>query len=129
MRQQRSRPRVEELKTCLRQQYDSLSPANQVAKAIAYSLNRWDGLARFLDDGRLCMTNSAAERALRGIAVGRRNWTFACSDTGGQRAAVGSFHFRVWLILRPRSSRGTSGRIPRFRPTAVWSGDSRSEPR
>jgi len=88
VRQQRSRPRVEELETWLRQQYDRLSPANQVAKAIAYSLNRWDGLARFLDDGRLCMTNNAAERGLRGIAVGRRNWTFAGSDAGGQRAAA-----------------------------------------
>jgi hypothetical protein len=57
----------------------------QVAKAITYSLTRWDGLARFLDDGRLCMTNNAAERALRGIAVGRHNWTFAGSDAGGRR--------------------------------------------
>ena len=72
----------------LREQYARLSPANQVAKAIAYSLNRWDGLARFLDDGRLCMTNNAAERALRGIAVGRHNWTFAGSDNGGRRAAA-----------------------------------------
>ena len=60
----------------------------QAAKAIAYSLKRWDGLARFLDDGRLCMTNNAAERALRGIAVGRHNWTFAGSDAGGRRAAA-----------------------------------------
>ena len=43
---------------------------------------------RFLEDGRICMTNNAAERALRGIAVGRRNWTFAGSDAGGQRAAA-----------------------------------------
>ncbi|MFO1157312.1 MAG: IS66 family transposase [Reyranellaceae bacterium] len=88
VRQERSRPRVEALEAWLRAQYDRLSPAGQVAKAIAYSLNRWDGLARFLDDGRLCMTNNAAERALRGIAVGRHNWTFAGSDAGGQRAAA-----------------------------------------
>jgi len=88
VRQQRSRPRVEALETWLREQHDRLSPASQVAKAIAYSLNRWDGLVRFLDDGRLCMTNNAAERALRGIAVGRHNWTFAGSDTGGRRAAA-----------------------------------------
>lgn len=88
VRQERSRPRVEALETWLREQYDRLSPAGQVAKAIAYSLNRWDGLARFLDDGRLCMTNNAAERALRGIAVGRHNWTFAGSDNGGRRAAA-----------------------------------------
>ena len=88
VRQQRSRPRVEALGTWLREQHARLSAANQVAKAIAYSLNGWDSLVRFLDDGRLCMTNNAAERALRGIAVGRHNWTFAGSDAGGRRAAA-----------------------------------------
>ncbi len=53
-----------------------------------YPLNRWTELTRFLDDGRLCMSNNAAERALRPIAVGRHNWTFAGSDEGGRRAAA-----------------------------------------
>ena len=53
-----------------------------------YTLKRWAAFTRFLDDGRICMTNNAAERAVRGIAVGRRNWTFCGSDSGGQRAAV-----------------------------------------
>jgi transposase len=88
VRQEHSRPRVEALEAWLRTQYDRLSPNNQVAKAIAYSLNRWDSLTRFLDDGRLCMSNNAAERALRGIAVGRHHWTFAGSDAGGWRAAA-----------------------------------------
>lgn len=52
------------------------------------SLKRWAALTRFLDDGRLCMTNNAAERELRAVAVGRRNWTFAGSDEGGRRAAA-----------------------------------------
>jgi transposase len=56
--------------------------------AAACSLNRWSGLVRFLDDGRLCMSNNAAERALRCVAVGRHNWTFAGSDEGGRRAAA-----------------------------------------
>ena len=73
VRQQHSRPRVEALGIWLREQYAKLSPNSQVAKAIAYSLNVWDALVRFLDDGRLCMTNNAAERALRCIAVGRNN--------------------------------------------------------
>ena len=81
VRHERSRPPVEALGAWL-------SPNNQVAKAIAYSLNAWDALVRFLDDGRLCMTNNAAERALRCIAVGRHNWTFAGSDAGGRRAAA-----------------------------------------
>jgi transposase len=63
-------------------------PGSLVAKPIAYSLNCWDGLVRFLDDGRLCMTDNAAERALRCSAVGRHNWTFAGSDAGGRRAAA-----------------------------------------
>ena len=50
-------------------------------------LERWPSFARFLDDGRVCMTNNAAERALRGLALGRRAWLFAGSDRGGQRAA------------------------------------------
>ncbi|MPZ36255.1 MAG: transposase [Rhodospirillales bacterium] len=69
VRQQRSRPRVGALGTWLREQHARLSPHGKVAKAIAYSLNAWDALVRFLDDGRLCMTNNAAERALRGIAT------------------------------------------------------------
>ena len=88
VRQERSRPRVEALGVWLRQQHARLSPHGKVAKAIAYSLNAWDALVRFLDDGRLCMTNNAAERALRCIAVGRNNWTFAGSDAGGRRAAA-----------------------------------------
>ncbi len=62
--------------------------ARKTGKAIAYSLNAWDALVRFLDDGRLCMSNNAAERAMRPVATGRRNWTFAGSDEGGRRAAA-----------------------------------------
>ena len=79
---------LEDLGIWLREQHGRLSPNSQVAKAIAYSLNAWDALVRFLDDGRLCLTNNAAERALRCIAVGRNNWTFAGSDAGGRRAAA-----------------------------------------
>ncbi len=65
-----------------------LSRHNEVAKAIDYMLKRWAAFVRFLDDGRICLTNNAAERALRGIAVGRKNWLFAGSDRGGERAAA-----------------------------------------
>ena len=70
------------------QQQDRLSRKSEVGKAIAYALKRWAALTRFLDDGRICLSNNAAERALRGVAVGRRNWTFAGSDRGGERAAA-----------------------------------------
>jgi hypothetical protein len=65
-----------------------LSRTNDVAKAMDYMLRRWPVFARFLEDGRICLTNNAAERALRGIALGRKSWLFAGSDRGGQRAAV-----------------------------------------
>jgi hypothetical protein len=53
-----------------------------------YMLKRWDAFTRFLGDGRICVSNNAAERALRGIALGRRSWLFAGSDRGGRRAAI-----------------------------------------
>ena len=61
---------------------------SDLAKAINYMLCRWDSFTRFLHDGRICMTNNAAERMLRTVAIGRRNWTFAGSDRGGHRAAA-----------------------------------------
>jgi len=88
VRAERSRPLLTDLETWLRSERRRLSSKSEVAKAIDYSLKRWPALTRFLDDGRLCMSNNAAERALRGIAVGRHNWTFAGSDEGGRRAAA-----------------------------------------
>jgi transposase len=72
----------------LRAQRKRLSPRSETAQAIDYLLRCWALFSRFLKHGRICLSNNAAERALRGIAVGRRNWTFCGSDTGGHRAAV-----------------------------------------
>ena len=58
------------------------------AKAMDYMLKRWDGFARFLDDGCICLTNNASERALRPLCLGRKSWLFAGSDRGDARAAV-----------------------------------------
>jgi len=88
VRQERSCPLVVELEAWLREQRGKLSSKSDTAKAIHYSLKRWPALTRFLDDGRLCMSNNAAERILRCVAVGRHNWTFAGSDEGGRRAAA-----------------------------------------
>ena len=66
----------------------ALSNASSVAKPIDYLLRRWDRFARFIDDGRICLTNNAAERALRGFALGRKSWLFAGSERGAERAAV-----------------------------------------
>jgi transposase len=88
VRQERSRSLVTELQTWLSEQRTKLSRNNDTRKAIHYILSRWDAFTRFLDDGRLCMSNNAAERELRAVAVGRRNWTFAGSNEGGRRAAA-----------------------------------------
>ena len=88
VRQQRSKPIVDNLETWMRAERKKLSSKNPVAKAMDYSLKRWPAFTRFLDDGRICLSNNAAERAVRGIAVGRRNWTFCGSDAGGRRAAA-----------------------------------------
>jgi len=88
VRQEVSRPRVTELETWMREQRAKLSHHNPVAKAFDYMLKRWDGFTRFLDDGRIDLSNNAAERALRGIALGRKSWLFCGSDRGGRRAAI-----------------------------------------
>jgi len=88
VRQERVAPLVSELETWMRQEYGKLSRHSDVAKAMNYMLSRWQTFTRFLDDGRICITNNAAERALRGIALGRKSWLFAGSDRGGERAAV-----------------------------------------
>jgi transposase len=88
VRAEGSKPLIVALEAWLRQQRQRLSAKSDVAGAIDYALKRWPALTRFLDDGRLCLSNNAAERALRGIAVGRNNWTFAGSDEGGRRAAA-----------------------------------------
>ncbi len=88
VRQERSKPLVDALEIWLRAERKKLSSKAPVAEAIGYSLKRWPAFTRFLDDGRICMSNNAAERAVRGIAVGRKNWTFCGSDSGGRRAAA-----------------------------------------
>ncbi len=81
-------PLVAELEGWMRAERARLSRHNDVAKAMDYMLTRWAAFTRFLEDGRICLTNNAAERALRCVAVGRRNWTFCGSDRGGERAAA-----------------------------------------
>jgi len=87
-RQEHSAPLVADLEAWMRSHRAKLSSNNKVAEAMDYMLKRWASFARFLEDGRICLTNNAAERALRGIALGRKSWLFAGSDRGGQRAAV-----------------------------------------
>ena len=88
VRTEHIKPLVDNLEAWMREHRAGLSKHAPVAKAMDYMLKRWEGFTRFLHDGRVCLSNNAAERALRGIALGRKSWLFAGSDRGGQRAAV-----------------------------------------
>jgi transposase len=88
VRQEKSAPLVVALEAWMREERRKLSRHSDVAGAIDYMLKRWSSFTRFLEDGRICLTNNAAERALRGLALGRKAWLFAGSDRGGQRAAL-----------------------------------------
>ena len=87
-RQEHSAALMADLHDWLHAQLARLSRNHDLAKAINYMLRRWPAFTRFLDDGRVCITNNAAERALRCITLGRKSWLFCGSDRGGQRAAV-----------------------------------------
>ena len=88
MRQMVSRPLVEDLQVYMREQLAELSRGHDLAKAFNNILKRWASFTLFLEDGRVCLSNNAAERGLRGIALGRKSWLFCGSDRGGRRAAA-----------------------------------------
>ena len=81
-------PLVAELESWMRTARARMSRHAEVGKAMDYMLKRWNTFSRFLDDGRICLTNNAAERALRGVALGRKAWLFCGWDRGGERAAA-----------------------------------------
>jgi transposase len=87
-RQARAGPLLEALRNWLQELLPRVSKKSELAKAIGYSLARWQALTRYVDDGRLEMDNNAAERALRGVSLGRKNFLFMGSDAGGERAAA-----------------------------------------
>jgi hypothetical protein len=87
-RQARAGPLLEALRNWLQELLPRVSKKSELAKAIGYSLARWQALTRYVDDGRLEMDNNAAERALRGVSLGRKNFLFMGSNAGGERAAA-----------------------------------------
>ena len=87
-RRRLSRPLVDDLHAFMSAQLARLARGHDLVKAINYILKRWPAFTRFLEDGRVCLSNNAAERGLRGIALGRKSWLFCGSDRGGQRAAA-----------------------------------------
>jgi transposase len=88
IRQARARPLLDELRRWMEKALRTLSSKSETAGAIRYALSRWRALTRYSDDGRLEIDNSAAERALRAVALGRKNFLFVGSNCGGERAAA-----------------------------------------
>jgi transposase len=87
-RQAHVRPLLDQLHAWLSAMLETLSRKSDTSRAILYALNRWEALTRYCDDGQLEIDNLAVERALRGVAIGRRNYLFAGADSGGERAAA-----------------------------------------
>ena len=100
VRQKQSASLLADLKAWLGEERARLSRSASVAKPIDYLLKRWDRFAAFLGDGRICLSNNSAERALRGFALGRKSWLFAGSERGADRAA-----FTMTLIMTAKLNR------------------------
>lgn len=117
-----------------------MSKYNPIAKAINYMFEkegRWEAFTNFLDDGRVCLTNNAAERALRGVALGRKAWLFAGSERGGERAAfmyslivtakLNDVDPQAWLAdVLARMPNLTVSRLPEMLPWNWTGGGCRS---
>lgn len=88
MRQRLARPRLDELATWLDVQLAKIPGKSDLAGAIRYARSRWSALTRYLDHGRLEISNNAAENQIRPLKLGAKNWLFAGSDAGGERAAL-----------------------------------------
>ena len=108
VRQTRARPLLDDLRRWMEKGLRSLSSKSETAAAIRYALSRWRALTRYTDDGLLEIDNSAAERALRAVALGRKNFLFAGLDRGGERAAA------MYIRSRPSCCQKAS-RFPRSR--------------
>ena len=88
VRQEQAQPLVESMRQWFETTLSKLSRKSETTVAIRYALSRWDALTRYIEDGHIEIDNNAAERSLRGVALGRKNYLFAGSDAGGERAAA-----------------------------------------
>lgn len=128
LRQERSKPILDQMLPWLQAQKSAFLPKSPMGKAIGYALNQWTALNRYLDDGTLAIDNNAAERALRPVAVGRKNWLFAGSADGGKRAAVlysiiGSCALQgvePWAYLKDVLQRLANGEDPASLTPRLW---------
>jgi hypothetical protein len=131
-RQERSAALVAALEDWMRAKRVKLTRHAAVAKAIDYMITRWPAFTRFLADGHICLSNNAAERALRGLALGRKSWLFAGSERGAERAAV--MYTLIQLqnsttsIRRPRSLTSSPASPTRHRPASSSSSHGTGTP-
>jgi transposase len=88
VRQEQAKLLLDAMHDWLHESLGKLSAKSETTKAIRYMLERWQALTRYVDDGRIEIDNNIAERALRTVALGRKNWLHCGSDTGGERAAA-----------------------------------------
>jgi transposase len=127
LRQQESKPVLEQLQRYLLEEQEAVLPQSPMGEAITYTLNQWEALVRYADDGDLAIDNNAAERAIRPLAIGRKNYLFVGSDAGGRTAAIlyslveGARRagLDVWLYLRDLLTRLPSApmsQLPEFLP-------------
>lgn len=87
LRKQHARPILDDLKTWIRETLPTIPQKHKLAETMRYALSRWEALSVYIDDGRVEIDNNIAERAIRPIGIGRKNWLFAGSDKGGERIA------------------------------------------
>ena len=87
-RQQHARPVLRDFRGWIDQQLAAVLPKSPIAQACSYTLNQWDALMRYTDDGALSIDNNISERTVKIPAIGRKNWLFVASETGGHRAAI-----------------------------------------
>jgi hypothetical protein len=88
LREEKSKPVLERFKAWLDEEAIAALPKSAFGQAVGYARNQWQALIRYVEDGELEVDNNASERALRRVAIGRKNWMFAGSDAGGERAAI-----------------------------------------
>ena len=128
LRVQQSAPLLEDFKPWLEAIQSQVLPKSQLGKALGYTLRQWDALSRFVDDGRLKLDNNRCERAIRQVAIGRKNWMFAGSDEGGRRAAAlysligGCIELKVdpFAYLSEVLQRGAEGEDPVQLTPLAW---------
>ena len=110
VRQQKSRPILQDFEPWLRTKLALISQKTKLAEAIRYALSRWEGLSRFIDDGRIEINSNVVERAIRPIALNRKNALFAGSDGGARSGALGRDRFADRDV---QTERRRTPRLPR----------------